>query len=68
MNIWKLTYTTTDQRTLVAVVIAMTPTEARSLVAKNPVFQQVAGQGTCMQLGQAASNLRQPEIVLMSLG
>ena len=67
MNIWKLTYTTTDARQLVAVVIALTPNEARSLVAKNPGFQQVTGPGSCMQLGQAASNLRQPEIVLMSL-
>lgn len=67
MNIWKLTYSTTDSRQLIAVVIALTPNEARAMMAKNPSFERVTGTGTCMQLGQAATNLRQPEIVLMSL-
>ena len=67
MNIWKLTFTTTEKRQLIAVVIALNPKDARALVAKNPAFQKVEDHGTCSQLGQAASNLRQPEIVLMSL-
>lgn len=67
MNIWKLTYSTTDSRQLLAIVIALTPNDARAMVAKNPSFDRVVGPGTCMQLGQAATNLRQAEIVLMSL-
>ena len=67
MNIWKLTFTTTEKRQLVAVVVALNPKDARALVADNPAFQKVEDYGTCSQLGQAASNLRQPEIVLMSL-
>lgn len=67
MNIWKLTFTTTEKRQLVAIVIALTPKDARTLVSKNPSFEKIVDHGTCSQLGQAASNLRQAEIVLMSL-
>lgn len=65
MNIWKLTYPIQDKN-LIAVVIALTPNDARTLVAKSQSFA-LPTTNTCKQLGTAATNIRAPEIVLMMM-
>ena len=63
MNIWKLT-STNEIRTLIAVVIALTPKEACSLLKNHHTSSETI---TCKQLGAAASNFRSPEIVNLEI-
>jgi hypothetical protein len=61
MNIWKLT-STNDIRVLQAVIIALTPKEAASMLIDQGGIT-ISETMTCKQLGSAASNFRSPEIV-----
>lgn len=66
MNLWIVTHTN-DASKLTAIVVALTPVEARALVSTLPSFVGFSGNGECKQLGTAASNLRTPHVVLSSL-
>ena len=63
MNIWKLTFATTKKAKLNAIVIALTPNEARTIVRKLDAVDPIE----CKQLGAASSSFRVPEILMNSL-
>ena len=73
LNLWKLTcsgLSGSSQRTVHAVIVALTPIAAKQLLMKSPTFNRLEGdfsQIHCKQLGVAATDLREPEIVLIQL-
>lgn len=70
MNIWKLTATTTEQKVnLLAVAVALTPEEARGLLRAwvKAALVELDEPIAVKQLGTAATNLRAPELITVSI-
>ena len=64
MNIWKLT-STNDVKILTAVVVALTPREASTLLIEQGGIL-ISETLICKQLGTASTDRRIPEIVCVS--
>lgn len=64
MNIWIVTFTTIEKTKtkLEAIVVALTPNEARALVRDH---YQATDPIECKQLGSASSSFRTAEVIMV---
>ena len=69
MNIWKLTTPTIDAKSMIAIVIALTPNDARSLLRSRLYANnvQVNDPIVCKQLGFASTDQCLQEIISIAI-